>query len=82
MGNLYPFPPSQGWENGAFCLLRGFILDFGGWGFAVPFYSVQDSRYSPSAHVSQNLSRLESYALHETNDAIPLMKGWKESSKP
>ena len=25
-----PLPPNQGWENGAFWLLRGFILDFGG----------------------------------------------------
>ena len=33
-----PSPPNQGWENGAFWLLRGFILDLGGWGFAVPFY--------------------------------------------
>ena len=39
-----PFPPPnkfQGWENGAFWLLRGFILGVG-WGFVVPFYSVQD----------------------------------------
>ena len=27
-----------------FCLSRGFILDLGGWGFAVPFYFVQDCR--------------------------------------
>ena len=40
MGNLYlPSPRNQGWENGAVqWLLRGFILDLGGWGFAVPFY--------------------------------------------
>ena len=25
-----------------FCPSRGFILDLGGWGFAVPFYFVQD----------------------------------------
>ena len=25
-----PLPPNQGWENGAFWLSRGFILDFGG----------------------------------------------------
>ena len=35
-----PPPPSpnkfQGWENGAFWLLRGFILGVG-WGFVVPF---------------------------------------------
>ena len=43
MGNLDPpSPPNQGWENGAFWLLRDFILDLGGWGFAVPFYFVQD----------------------------------------
>ena len=36
--NLYPPPPSpanQGWENGAFWLLRGFILDLGGGGMGV-----------------------------------------------
>ena len=44
MENLDPLPPppNQGWENGAFCPSRGFILDLGGWGFAVPFYFVQD----------------------------------------
>ena len=33
MENLYPFSPkNQGWENGTFWLLRGFIrLDLGGW---------------------------------------------------
>ena len=50
MGNLYhqspppppPGPVNQRYENGAFRLLRGFILDLGGWGwgFAVQFYSV------------------------------------------
>ena len=44
-----PPPPNQGWENCAFWLLRDFILDLGGgggggWGFAVPFYFVQDCR--------------------------------------
>jgi len=48
-----PHPPpqlfqNQECENGAFWLLRGFILDFfwggRGWGFAVSFYSVQDCR--------------------------------------
>ena len=34
---LPPIPPNQGWKNGAFWLLRGFSLDLGGWGFAVPF---------------------------------------------
>ena len=42
MENLDPSPPNQGWENGAFWLLRDFILDLRGWGFAVPFYFVQD----------------------------------------
>ena len=49
MENLDPNPPpqkkkqkNQGWENGAFCLSRGFILDLGEQGFAVPFYSVRD----------------------------------------
>ena len=29
-----------------FCPSRGFILDLGGWGFAVPFYFVQNCSYS------------------------------------
>ena len=33
-------PQNQGWENGMFWLLHSFILDLGGWGFAVPLYSV------------------------------------------
>ena len=47
-----PLPPphlKSRMENGAFWLLRGFILDLGGggggWGFAVPFYSVQDCSF-------------------------------------
>ena len=31
------------------CSSRGFILYFGGWRFAVPFYSVQDSSYQELA---------------------------------
>ena len=37
-----PSPPNQGWEMARFCPSRAFILDLGGWGFAVPFYFVQD----------------------------------------
>ena len=36
---------NQWWENGVFWLLRGFILDLGGRGFGVRFYSVQDCGY-------------------------------------
>ena len=43
-----PSPENQGWKNSAFWLLRGFILDLGGWGFAIPFYSVQDKSLSQS----------------------------------
>ena len=32
MGNLYLLPSKQGWENGAFWLLRGFIHNLGGGG--------------------------------------------------
>lgn len=44
MGNSYPAsPPNQGSRiNGAFWIFRGFVLDLGGWGFSVPFSSVQD----------------------------------------
>ena len=42
-----PSPPNQGWENGTFWLLRDFILDLGGWVFAVPFYFVQDCSMPP-----------------------------------
>ena len=37
-----PCSPNQGWENGASWLSRGFILDFRGMEFTVPFYSVLD----------------------------------------
>ena len=40
----FPPPPlNQGWENGTFWLLSGFILDVGGGGggFGVSFYYVQ-----------------------------------------
>ena len=43
-----PSPENQGWKNSAFWFLRGFILDLWGWGFAVPFYSVQDKSLSQS----------------------------------
>ena len=45
-----PPPGIKDGKNGALWLLRGFIFDFGGggWGFAVPFLSVQDC--SPWAH--------------------------------
>ena len=55
MGNLYPpTPQNQEWKSGAFWLLRFFILDLvgggGGWGFAVPFYSVQECRCCVEVH--------------------------------
>ena len=41
-----PSPSNQGWENGAFLLFARLHPWFGGgWGFAVPFYFVQDCRY-------------------------------------
>ena len=44
MEKLYPFSPkNQGWQNGTFWLLCGFIrLDLGGWVLLFHFYSVQD----------------------------------------
>ena len=43
--STYNLGQNQGWENGAFWFLRGFILDLGrgggGW-FVVPFYFIQD----------------------------------------
>ena len=45
MENLEPpSPPPQikDGKMGRFCPLRGFILDLGGGGVAVPFYFVQD----------------------------------------
>ena len=49
MANLPPLPPAtpqnQRREIGAFWLLRGFIRVLGEWGFAVPFYSVQDGSF-------------------------------------
>ena len=41
----HPSPPFQWCQNGAFLLLRAFIIALGGWGLIVPFYSVQDCRY-------------------------------------
>ena len=43
----FPFSQNQTGENGAFWRLRGFILDLGGWGFAVPFDSVQNCSFKP-----------------------------------
>ena len=47
MGNLYLLPSKQGWENGAFWLLRGFIHDLGRGGgglgvggFAASFFMI------------------------------------------
>ena len=44
MENLYPLPPpapNQGWENGAFWLLLGFILDLvGGVGGGLLFHFI------------------------------------------
>jgi len=48
MENLEPPPPSltspqiKDGKMARFCPSRGFILDVGGWGLAVPFYFVQD----------------------------------------
>ena len=44
---ISPFPQNQTEENGAFWRSHGFILDLGGWGLAVPFYSVQDCSFKP-----------------------------------
>ena len=53
MGNLcptpLPLPQIKERENSAFWLLRGFIPDLGGWGFADPFYSVKDCSYGPDS---------------------------------
>ena len=45
---LLPPSPAQikDGKTARFCPSRGFILDLGGWGFAVPFYFVQDCRSS------------------------------------
>ena len=43
MENLEPSSPQiKDGKMARFCPSRGFILDLGGWGFAVPFYFVQD----------------------------------------
>ena len=47
MENLDPpsAPKSRMGKMARFCPLRAFILDLGGgWGFAVPFYFVQDCK--------------------------------------
>ena len=48
-GKPRPPPPPPQINDGKmarFCPSRGFILDLGRWGFAVPFYFVQDCRSS------------------------------------
>ena len=40
-----PSTPNQGWENGTFLRAASSLIWWGGgggWGFAVPFYFVQD----------------------------------------
>ena len=49
MGNLYLLPSKQGWENGAFWLLRGFIHDLGGGvgGFGASFFMILSKIVAP-----------------------------------
>ena len=47
-----PLPPFQWCQNGAFLLLRAFIIALvGGRGLIVPFYSVQDCSPSPTPRI-------------------------------
>ena len=39
-----PLPQIKDGKMARFCPSHGFILNLGGWGFAVPFYFVQDCR--------------------------------------
>ena len=71
----------------AFCAASSLIWGDGGLLFHFILSKIVDIVHL--RNFSQNLIRLaeisewlESYALHDTNDAIPLLKGWKESSKP
>ena len=73
-----PLPPKSEVKNGAFWLLRGFILDLGGWGFAVPFYFVQDCslllfRSLPSNRVSVGLTDRRKTA----RNLVDSRKNWK-----
>ena len=59
-------PSNQGWENGAFWLLRGFILDFGGdGGLLFHFYSVQDC-WSPCTNRSRDSTVLPRLLIWKT----------------
>ena len=54
MENLDPPPPPPQIKDGKmarFCPSRRFILDLGGWGFAVPFYFVQDCSQIAAAFI-------------------------------
>ena len=54
-----PSPPNQGWEMARFCPSRAFILDLGGgWGFAVPFYFVQDCRSLDTRCLTKDICRM------------------------
>ena len=54
MGNLYLLPSKQGWENGAFWLLRGFIHDLGG-GVGLLFHFHDSTQDCSSMGSSDNL---------------------------
>ena len=66
-------PRYWGLENGAFWLLRGFIFDFGGWGFAVPFYSVRDCSPNPRTVKRYGASKC---ALFTINCSGRLLNFW------
>ena len=70
-------PPSLPKENGAFWLLRGFILDLGGMGFAVSFYSVHDS-----LRASIGVTHSIMYSNHDKKSALKLFKAKCFQSKP
>ena len=50
MENLDPPPPLPPMER--FSPSRGFILDLGGWGLAVPFYSDQDCSFLSNSYMT------------------------------
>ena len=64
------FPQIKDGKMARFCPSHGFILDLGGWGFAVPFYFVQDC--SSEDDFILDIKQ----PVQETGDWCHIWEGW------